>query len=679
MGMMAVKTAAQEAKKNLAAAYKSSRKMFRAANAKEAKAAKASAAGRAKLAKSIAAQQKAAQRQLTDAVGTMSRSLSALKVETRKKIKKANKSITAYADQLVKQQKQVNALMSSQMKTLQGKIKKMRRTSARNIAKANEKSAAGFASVNRKINAAMKKANKAAKARFAKLFMAMSKQRKAANQKLNSEVHRMNRNIAKQAALEDSRFQKTVKNIKKARAEATKQVQAARKSFATRIATTTAAIKDQESRLLGEIKLVGEELTTFKASQLRVNRRTTAEMKRITKMANLRESRSQRARGKLRRLLDANKKAAHEEVTALNSLFTRKLSSGRTKATQDARQAGRDLRASPAKLYGKLAKVQLAAALANAKSAKKINKYAKKSQPAIRAARKSLNARLVTMTNRVASNARKATRGLEVLTGVIRKFKANGKKDRALIRSQNKALNKDLQAKIDRYIQEGEARAKRIAHRARRNLKAAKKSMLLEISARVEATADKNLSLKAYCVTARGKLSGYVKKGGKNLSSLGELMTSVAALSSVKARKAAGIGSGSSKIPAIFSAKNVKVSNVFSKINGLVNEYSGVLARVRRVWPMGLGKYLLMKLEESMLAKGVLQVDKVSGKKGNFVFVNGRTVGLSNKLNDFEALAVRMVKYEATLAKLTAKLAGKVSRNNKNHIAYVKPPAWKGN
>merc|ERR1711959_497572 len=34
--MMAVKTAAQEAKKNLAAAYKSSRKMFRAANAKEA-------------------------------------------------------------------------------------------------------------------------------------------------------------------------------------------------------------------------------------------------------------------------------------------------------------------------------------------------------------------------------------------------------------------------------------------------------------------------------------------------------------------------------------------------------------------------------------------------------------------------------------------------------------------
>merc|ERR1711924_161537 len=52
----------------------------------------------------------------------------------------------------------------------------------------------------------------------------------------------------------------------------------------------------------------------------------------------------------------------------------------------------------------------------------------------------------------------------------------------------------------------------------------------------------------------------------------------------------------------------------------------------------GLGKYLLDKLEQSMLAKGVLQVDRVSGKAGNFVYMNGRSVGLSNKLNDFAKL-----------------------------------------
>merc|ERR1712146_330395 len=98
---------------------------------------------------------------------------------------------------------------------------------------------------------------------------------------------------------------------------------------------------------------------------------------------------------------------------------------------------------------------------------------------------------------------------------------------------------------------------------------------------------------------------------GRNLSSLGDLLVSIAALSAVK------------------------VDDSVNKINGLANEYTGVAAAVRARWSMGLGKYLLMKAEQSMLGKGVLQVDKLSDKTGNFVFVNGHAVGLSNKLNDF--------------------------------------------
>merc|ERR1712178_657549 len=539
------------------------------------------------------------------------------------------------------------------------------------------------------------KADKVSKQRFAKLFARMTAQRISQNRKLKAETVTINDKIAKQAALEDSRFRKTVKNINAARKEATAQVKAARKSFATRIQTATAAIKDQESRLLGEVKVVGEELISKKATQLRVNSRTFAEMRRIRTLANVRYSASKRARGKLRRLLDENKKAAHEEVKALDGLFSRKLASVRTKATEDARAQGRDLRRATAKMYGKLAKIQLEASFLNNKNSRQINAYAKKSAAAIASTKKAFNARLTTLTIRVASNNRRAQRGLEVLTGVIRRLKNNGKKDRALIRSQNKALGVDLQAKIDRYIQEGEARAKRIAHRARRNLAAAKKSMLLEISARVEATADKlfkmiqgkhktiadnYLSLKAYAVSAKSMLTKYVIAGkGKNSSSLGEILIATAAISSVKVPKTTGLGAGAGKIPSIFSAKYIKVPRTATAINGIVDEYSSVMSQVRSHWPMGLGRYLLMKFEESMLAKGVLQVDKISSKAGNFVFVNGRTVGLSNKLNDFEGLAVRMVKYEAVLAKLTAKLAGKVSRFNKKHVAYVKPPQWGGN
>merc|ERR1712230_97263 len=222
------------------------------------------------------------------------------------------------------------------------------------------------------------------------------------------------------------------------------------------------------------------------------------------------------------------------------------------------------------------------------------------------------------------------------------------------------------------------------ADRARGNLAREKRAMLVEISERVENAADNlfktiqgshkqiadnYLSLKAYVI--KGK--------GKNLSSLGDLLSTVAGLSHVKAVKAEGVGAGASKVPAIFTAKNIKVDNSVNKINGLVNEYSGVTNAVRARWPMGLGKYLLLKLEESMLGKGALQVDKVSNHAGNFVFLNGRAVGLSNKLNDFESLAVRMGHYEATLAKLTASLAGKKHSPAGKKPFAVSPPEWPGN
>merc|ERR1711907_685535 len=488
---------------------------------------------------------------------------------------------------------------------------------------------------------------------------------------------------------------KTVKNIAAARAQAAKQVSDARKVFATGIARTVAAVKDQESRLSGEIAVVSGEVARNKAIQLRVNRRTNAELKRIRKLSNARHSASIRARGKHRALLDENKRAAHEEVVALNKLFVNKLSKIRRRAALDRVEAGRDLSKASQALYGKLARIQLEALYNNKKNAAAIKAYGKKAAAALATEKKSLNARLNTLGNVIAANARKVEQGFEVLTGVIRSHKSASALDRKLIRQQNKAMGQDMQKAISRAIQIGEAKARRVADRARGNLARTKRAMLIEISERVEHAADKlfktiqgshkkiadnYLSLKAYALTAGAKTKGYVAKGkGKNLSSLGDVLMTVNGLSHVKAQKAEGVGAGASKIPSIFTAREIPVDNSVTKINGLVNEYTGVINGVRARWPMGLGKYLLMKFEESMLSKGVLQVDKVANHAGNFVFINGRAVGLSNKLNDFESLAVRMGHYEATLAKLTASLAGKKGSPAGKKPYKVPPPEWPGN
>jgi len=101
------------------------------------------------------------------------------------------------------------------------------------------------------------------------------------------------------------------------------------------------------------------------------------------------------------------------------------------------------------------------------------------------------------------------------------------------------------------------------------------------------------------------------------------------------------------------------------------------MSGIKDRWPLGLGKYLVAKLEVAMQGTGALEVDKISDKAGNFVFINAHAVGLSSKLSDFEGLAVRMTHYEKMLSSMTAKLpATKLA----GHASLVKvtPPQWQG-
>merc|ERR1712054_546150 len=245
--LYAVRSAAAEAKKNLVAAVRVAKVGFAAANAK-----------------------KASQRSLRDAVGSMNRSLLALKTETAKKIKKTNHKATAYAGALKKEAKDVDAAMKANMAALISKINRARAGAKSSINRANAASAAGFRAAMKAVSGAMKSAQKRASSKFGKLYVHMARNRARADAMLASSVKAINDGIAKQAALADSRFSKTVKNIAAARAQAAKQVSDSRKTFATAIARTTASVKDQESR----------------------------------------HSASIRARGKLRALLDENKRAA---------------------------------------------------------------------------------------------------------------------------------------------------------------------------------------------------------------------------------------------------------------------------------------------------------------------------------------------------------------------------------
>merc|ERR1711981_5934 len=165
---------------------------------------------------------------------------------------------------------------------------------------------------------------------------------------------------------------------------------------------------------------------------------------------------------------------------------------------------------------------------------------------------------------------------------------------------------------LTRAIQLGEAKAKKAQEEAEANIASTKRSLQSTIAVQTEfmadnvfkllngkrqKIADNYLSLKAYAAVAKDKVIDYLAKGGKNrnLSSVGDLLTTVGNLS--------------------------KVKGSVSKINGLVTEYMKVLSQVRNRFPVGLGNYLMAKLETSMQGTGALEVDKVQDRAGNYVFI----------------------------------------------------------
>merc|ERR1711871_1155801 len=645
---------------------------------------------RAALAAKIAKEKKHATDQINNAVATQNKALLALTQETNKEIKKTNKSLTAHADQMMKNAKKVRAEMKANTEAINASLEAARKSAAAELAAVSAASAARYNQVVKAVEDGVTEARKLADARFSAVYIKMAKDRKHFDESLAGAVSELNDKIASQSALEDARFSKTVEDLSAARKAAASAVAEARKEMTAGIAAATALAKQVEGRLNGEIQDVSAMVISDKAAQLRVNQQVDAEIARLVKFSDKTFSQNKAARGVIKKIMDENKAAAAEEVANLAKEAYASIKATRSKQHAYLKGFKKDLTESTEKLYNKLAKDSAAQqeALSDMKAALSTAKA--DTAAALKDAKDVFASRVTSLTDAITANAKSFERGLEKTTGVMMDWKTEAAKDREAIRTLRKAMVADLNKNIVRAIQLGEAKAKAVQERAMENIATEKKALLTTISSSVEAMADNVfravqenrhkiadnfLSLKAYASASADKITDYLAKGkGRNLASIGDLLQTVAD-ESVKVAPAQGEGFGAAELPLLFSGEEVKVDNSVSKINGLVNEYIRNMGQVKNRWPMGLGRYLLTKLEIAMQGTGALEVDKIEGKAGNFVFINAHAVGLSAKLSDFESLAVAMPNYEKTLAGLTAKLPTKKTAAK----FEVPPPEWEGN
>merc|ERR1719399_1969764 len=616
--LAAIKSAAAVAKSDLAKKVKWAEGKMAALNKGLAHEKKMSLKGRNALRAQERRNRKHIVRQLGEAIGTQERALLALKTETNTKISKLNKDVSAQAKKMEKDARAVDAQIKSNTNIINGKLNAARKAAVNELSAVSAASAKRYSDSIKAVMKGIEKARKYSQGMFGKVEIQMAKDRAYLDGRFKSEMVNTNNKLTALTALSSANFRKTVKDIKAARAKATKEVADAKKYFKGALVELTAKIKQQENRLVGQRQAVTAMVEADRATQAKINRDTEASLKRIVKIADKRHTESKRARGFLRALFNQNKKIAAKEIADMRKKASAQLAVGRAEAAAHKLKFAKDLTAATKKLNVALSKesADQAAKLAGLKKSLAYTKAA--TAASLAKAKKEYNSRITTLTNTVVANAGKFEKHLSRVTGAAMNWKKASAADRKVLRNQRNAMFSDLNKGLTRAIQLGEAKAKKAQEEAEANIASTKRSLQSTIAVQTEfmadnvfkllngkrqKIADNYLSLKAYAAVAKDKVIDYLAKGGKNrnLSSVGDLLTTVGALSKIKVKATKGLGFGAKKIPLIFSGKKIAVKGSVSKINGLVTEYMKVLSEVRNRFPVGLGNYLMAKLETSML------------------------------------------------------------------------------
>merc|ERR1719487_825974 len=341
--LAAIESAAAVAKSDLAKKVKWAEGKMAALNKGLAHEKKMSLKGRNALRAQERRNRKHIVRQLGEAIGTQERALLALKTETNTKISKLNKDVSAQAKKMEKDARAVDAQIKANTNIINGKLNAARKAAVNELSAVSAASAKRYSDSIKAVMKGIEKARKYSQDMFGKVEIQMAKDRAYLDGRFKSEMVNTNNKLTALTALSSANFRKTVKDIKAARAKATKEVADAKKYFKGALVELTAKIKQQENRLVGQRQAVTAMVEADRATQAKINRDTEASLKRIVKIADKRHTESKRARGFLRALFNQNKKIAAKEIKDM-----------RIKASAHKRKFAKDLTAATKKLDGAL-------------------------------------------------------------------------------------------------------------------------------------------------------------------------------------------------------------------------------------------------------------------------------------------------------------------------------------
>merc|ERR1711881_615957 len=233
--MYAIRSAASVAKKDLRLAIAAGKRKMLAFMRRSAASKARSALARRALMVKLNRNKRSVARMISGAVATQTRAQLALRAETAKKIKKTNMRVTAYAARMARYAKRTAAKLKATSTSILNKIAGEEKRAQAALRSSQYRDRVLYARTLKTLRRSVAKAERHSNNKFNQVYRKLAANRARADSRLAAATNGLNDALAKQAALADSRFSKTVKDLRAARTQASRQVAGLRKAFTSNL------------------------------------------------------------------------------------------------------------------------------------------------------------------------------------------------------------------------------------------------------------------------------------------------------------------------------------------------------------------------------------------------------------------------------------------------------------
>merc|ERR1711959_319583 len=451
---------AKKAKDDLATSMREVQQKFAASAELQNKREKANVGRSKALRKTIRKNKKEAANNLHKAVLTQQRAMAALSSAVNARIDQTNKHVAINAAQIKENAKKAREELDAAVTKFDKKVANAREEAAQGRSKLAAQLESQDKSLRQWANNKLKRVAAKTAAQFRRVREKMAEDRHNADLALKSASSRMTAALDANAALNNKRFEKTVKDIAAAKQEAEARVQAAETSFKCGLRHLSSTINDQVAKTNNRISQLSDVVEKHKVAQAKVNANVNAEMKRMTDLGNKRYAEHLAKDAELKKMIDSNKAATTKRMEAMAAHFTMELNAVKATMKKNRAHASHMLAKESAALYSAIAKNEKEQMATNADLAAQTARAKLDIQDSLNEAKDDFAKRLGDLHKTVVDNDKKFEGKIDKLTGIVRDNAVKNAKGRAQLNDIMEANKKELTADVHDAVTKGENRMK---------------------------------------------------------------------------------------------------------------------------------------------------------------------------------------------------------------------------